>query len=152
MKNLPWDAIEAACEGRPFSAKLVAAIVQVESGGVRWRTRYERDFRYTVSPREFARRLGITELTEEIHQKTSWGLMQVMGGTARDEGFQGHLTSLVEVSEGLYWGCTYLERKWDRYNGSIPEVVSAYNSGHAVKFGEWFSNQEYVDRVLSLLG
>lgn len=53
----------------------------------------------------------ITETTERRARATSWGLMQIMGQTARELGYKGLLTGLVYPEVGLFWATAYLSRK-----------------------------------------
>ena len=80
---------------------LVCAIVEQESSWDTHAIRYEPAFRaHYVAP------LGLTP-TEEVARSISWGLMQVMGQSARERGFNGKfLSALCDPSNGLAIGCT----------------------------------------------
>jgi soluble lytic murein transglycosylase-like protein len=150
--------------------QLVAAIVQVESGGDRFAMRHEPAYpwlwdvarrapRATTSltasrrlpPDDFTAPPGVSKLTEWMGQQTSWGYMQVMGAVARELGFAGRFfTELCDPMEGLNYGCLHLTRlrraHFDRHGW--PGVAAAYNAG-APRFDERgaFRNQSYVDKV-----
>lgn len=69
-------------------------------------------------------------------QRTSWGLLQIMGATARELGYAvpagiypaGPLKS--DSAAALDLGCRYLVKQMDRY-AYIGDALSAYNAGHA---------------------
>jgi len=129
----------------------VAAIVIVESNGITCATRYEPRYRYTTHPHIYASNIGITPGTEEIHQKTSWGLMQVMGGLARELGHTTHLTELCDPVVGLNYGCKYIKRLQETYD-KRTDVISAYNQGSPRKTkGGFYRNEAYVDKVSSYI-
>lgn len=149
--KLPWDAIASAAYGHNLSPKLIAAIVQAESAGDQYAARYEPNWKWFLEPerrRAIAKDLGITLLTEEIQEATSWGLMQIMGGTARSAlDYLGPLPALCEVDLGLEMGCQYFKNLCDRH-GSIEEAIVSYNAGSPRKTptGKWV-NQGYLDKV-----
>jgi soluble lytic murein transglycosylase-like protein len=150
--------------------QLVAAIVQVESGGDRFAMRHEPAYpwlwdvrasapRATTSvtagrrqpPSDFGALPGVSALTEWIGQQTSWGLMQVMGATARELGFKGRFfTELCDPMEGLNYGCRYLVRLQREHFDRLgwPGVAAAYNAGTPRRLASGnFANQVYVDKV-----
>ncbi len=85
---------------------LVCAIVEQESAWNSFAMRYEPAFRARyVAP------LGLP-ITEEVARSTSWGLLQVMGQVARENGFDGtFLSALCEPAVGLDCGCRVLAAK-----------------------------------------
>lgn len=166
-------AIKAAAAAHRIDPALVAAIVTVESGGRTWSTRHEPDF---LRPRDekgeprrdkdgnplespalvaqaerFARATGVSFVTELVHEKTSWGLLQVMGCVARELGFRGHLPELCQPEVGLELGCAYLRKlartdAWVTFSG---ELAAKYNGGPGVgktDDGRW-TNESYVRQV-----
>lgn len=143
--------INRAADQFGIDKALIAAIIQVESGGVAFRTRYEDNFKYTRDFQEHASRLGVTFMTEYVHQKTSWGLMQVMGGTARECGFELHLPELCLPKHGIWWGALYLKRQLKRYEKSKTQesdAIAAYNAGSArVNSVGQYTNRGYVMKV-----
>lgn len=150
-KMLPVSMITAIGEQQKVDPHLIAAVIQVESGGVTWRLRAEPTFAYLNAPERWAKRLGITKETEIACQKMSWGLMQVMGGTARDIGYEDHISELVEPEIGVYWGTVYLARQLKKYQ-TVKGAVAAYNAG-SLRIGKdgKIVNQSYVDKVMALL-
>lgn len=144
---LPWDHIREAAEEHNVPVKLVAAIVQAESSGDSSAVRHEPNYKWHFSPRIFAENFGITVETETQLQSMSWGLMQVMGGTARELGHKGPLTDLTNPDIGLKYGCLYVKKMAQKYS-SKDDIIAAYNAGSVVKTkGGMYMNQLYVDKV-----
>ena len=130
--------------------RLVTAIVRTESGGNPHAMRYEPNYVYLERPDDFAKQLGTTLLTETMLQCFSFGLMQVMGGTARSLGFKDELVKLCDPELGLQWGCLLLARLTNKYQNT-PDILAAYNGGSPRKSGGKLEPklQEYVDKVLA---
>ena len=122
-------------------------MILVESGGVTLRCRYEPGWNYFEQPEFWANKLGQSVETEIAQQKFSYGLMQIMGGTARHLGFGGFLPELCTVAVGVHYGCMYFARQLRKY-GNYLDAISAYNAGSAQKIGERYANAVYVERVL----
>jgi soluble lytic murein transglycosylase-like protein len=129
---------------------LILAMIDVESAGSPWATRYEPHYRYcwdvaarkplTLSrveaaapgaPSGFPSFRYSSADTEWAHQRTSWGLMQVMGAVAREYGLTHPLPTLCRPDRGIEYGCRHLARLRDRlfevygWGG----VLDAYNDG-----------------------
>ncbi len=90
---------------------LVCAVVEQESAWNPWAIRYEERFyvKYVLGglTDEEIIKLGKTELQSRAF---SWGLMQVMGLTARVHGFNGRfLSELCRPQVGLEVGCQVLQ-------------------------------------------
>lgn len=82
-------------------------------------------------------------------QQMSWGLMQVMGGVAREQGFRGDFLNELSVYPriGLTCGCRYLAGRYAKY-GNWPDAIAAYNAGSARRSPDGrYDNQSYVDDV-----
>jgi soluble lytic murein transglycosylase-like protein len=81
-------------------------------------------------------------------QKTSFGLMQVMGAVFREYGFEGWLSQIVTSPElQLEFGCKHLSKKIRRYGKESG--IAAYNAGSPRRKPDGkFVNQYYVDNVL----
>jgi len=152
--QLPLNHITKIASDAGVSPMLVAAIVQAESSGDTNAVRYEASFQHYWKTAEFARKLGITNDTEASLQRHSWGLMQVMGATARWIGFKGPITDLLQPEVGLKWGCRYLKRLTEQHKTG-PKIIAAYNAGSPryskERPGE-FVNQRYVDKVRNYVG
>jgi soluble lytic murein transglycosylase-like protein len=113
--------------------QLITAIIKVESGGNPFAIRYEPDF-----VARYLNKLTIkgidpcSDNTERLARGWSWGLMQIMGQTAREMGFnEPYLSALCDPDTGIEWGCKLLAKKRDLYLASHgwPGVISAYNAG-----------------------
>ena len=145
-----WVLITNACRKQGYSnPKLVHAIIVIESAMDAWATRYEPNWKYFSEVARHAKEHGITVKTESMHQSTSWGLMQTMGGTAREMGFDEQLTTLCVPSVNVVVGITYLKHLEKRYGKNVQKVISAYNAGSPRRNEEGkFVNQTYVDKVM----
>lgn len=128
-------------------ADLVCAIASVESNWNSWAVRYEPDYHYLETPTDWALRVGFSVETEVQLQKMSWGLMQVMGGVARQYGFDKPLTQLLVPSEGLKIAIRHLKSKIERYAGVEKNIIAAYNGGVPVVTNGVYKNQKYIDLV-----
>jgi soluble lytic murein transglycosylase-like protein len=157
MNEIYKKIIELAGQKHGLPQKLIAAICEVESNWQTCANRYEPEFakRYvtveTVKPV-----VPCTFNTEAINLSTSWGLMQVMGMTARELGFDGpYLGALMtDPALGVDYGCRLLKSKWRQYykDYGLGGVVAAYNVGspRMDANGQWV-NQQYVDNVMSAM-
>lgn len=139
---------------------LLAGLAEVESEGHVFACRFERNFRWLWSnerdsPTDDQAAVSsvapCSAATELQGQKTSWGLMQVMGATARSLGFsEPFLAALVEPERNIMFGAAFLAKQMARYGGDPTKSVAAYNAGRAVFLpGGALKNQDYVDRVLA---
>jgi hypothetical protein len=81
--------------------------------------------------------------TERIALATSWGIMQIMGLTARELDFRGQYLSELCSPFGLYQGAKYLKKQLDKYKGDVEKAISAYNAGTATK-----NNEGYINSVI----
>jgi soluble lytic murein transglycosylase-like protein len=150
--------ISAAAKSHALPESLIAALVRVESGGDPWAVRYEPLFydRYCHNQPVIAKP-PCTLATERRLRACSFGLMQIMGQTARERGFTGtFLTSLCDPETNLDMGCRHLTWLCQRYfdRDGWDGVIAAYNAGspRPGKGGWKFENQPYVDKVRKALG
>lgn len=60
----------------------------------------------------------------------SYGVMQVLGSTARGLGFNGSPVELLRPDVGIEWGTRYLAWLRQKYGDDFDAVLSAYNFGH----------------------
>jgi soluble lytic murein transglycosylase-like protein len=139
--------VEEVSKVYKIDSVLLSAIISVESG---WNTkvmRYERGYKWLVRPPDYAHALGISYDTEVVMQMCSYGLCQIMGGKAREQGFKGYLTDLLDPEQNLIQGCIFLSALASKY-GYEPDIISAYNQGSPRKTdGGLYLNQRYVDSV-----
>lgn len=70
-----------------------------------------------------------------------------MGSVAREIGFDGHLTQLCDPEVGVHFGVKKIMEIQKRYQ-SLDDIIAAYNAGTAIKHGDQYMNQGYVDGVL----
>jgi soluble lytic murein transglycosylase-like protein len=93
---------------------LVCAVIEQESGWNPWALRFEPIFEH----RYIRPALPMAPTTEELCLAISWGLMQVMGETAREHGFNAKfLNALCDPATGLSVGCGVLSNKLTKAKG-----------------------------------
>ena len=139
----------AQCEG--LDLNLVKAIITVESSWDPKVSRYEPHWKYLYFVREFAEKNQITVETETVLQSMSIGLMQIMGGVARELGFEGNLSELFKPETNLFYGCKKLKQVVKKYSEEL-DVISSYNQGSPrMTDGKMYKNFQYVDKVSAVL-
>lgn len=161
--------IKTTCTRRKLDYQLMCALIEVESSFNTYAVRFEpvqtpdtddpvERLRITTSnqarafhPEKFAKKNGITLITEIALQRCSVGLGQVLGSTARSLGFDGPLLKLCDPNTGIFWSCEAFERPIKPCH-SIEEEVASYNAGTARidKATGKLENQGYVDKVMKL--
>jgi|GEM_PF-2658993 len=57
------------------------------------------------------------------------GLMQVLLSTAREMGYQGSASGLMDPAVNIEWGTRYLARMWNQFGRDPQLAVAAYNAG-----------------------
>lgn len=131
--------------------RFLDSLIVIESGYDPWAVRYEPKYRWLVNSDEYARQNNISKETEVTCQRMSWGLVQLMGGTARNGGYSGPLARLIEPELNLTQACLYLRSLQKRYDNS-EDVVAAYNAGSPRRLGKGgdYVNQGYVNKFLSV--
>ena len=105
---------------------LVCAICAHESDGWdEYAMRYEPAFyQHYVSS---MKNLSATEMTLRA---TSFGLMQIMGQTAREQGFdEKNLGKLLDPLNAVTQGCRKLKRCLEMNRGDVSAALLAYNGG-----------------------
>lgn len=130
--------------------RVVAAISHVESKGNPAVFRFEPHYPYLVDVAGYAKKFNLDYKSEEAAQRFSYGLMQIMGGTARQMGFTGPLSDLFDPEINMQYACKYLKQLMARYPSAITDVAAAYNKGSVKKDDTGnYVNQEYVDKFLA---
>lgn len=118
---------------------LVCAVIEQESSWNPWAMRYEPAFfaKYVASLYTNNK----VSASEAYARGFSWGLMQVMGQVARENGFTDHyLSGLCDPAAGIDIGCRVLRKKLDREQGDTVKGLLAWNGG---------SNPNYPVEVLA---
>lgn len=130
---------------------LVLAVIQIESGGKTWATRYEPHWKWFKDVPKWAKELSQSEETERVAQATSYGLMQVMGAVCREMNFRGYLTQVCITEVGIRCGCMKLQSLFKKYEVQ-DDAIAAYNQGDNRKspVGKYM-NQSYVDKINAAL-
>lgn len=135
-----------------ISSDLVRAIIKVESNFNPKAIRYEDHFRYLHMPERYAQMQDISLETEKQLQKFSYGLSQLMGGTARWLGFNGFLPELCDPLTNVQWMMVYLNKCCNKLVYT-NDKIAAYNAGSVMKdpvSGKYLpkKTQDYVDKVV----
>jgi soluble lytic murein transglycosylase-like protein len=112
---------------------LVCGVVEDESSWNPWEFRYEPNFRIL-----YVARLEL-DPTAEIGRSCSWGLLQIMGQTARERGFVGPFPQLCDPEIGLERGCDYLADRFKVAAGDVSKALELWNGG---------ADKGYATRVL----
>lgn len=125
-----------------LDSALVCAVCEQESGWNRWAIRYEPAFyRRYVQPMIASGALH--DETEARARAFSWGLMQVMGQTAREHEYAGHLAGLCDPAAGIEVGCRVLAGKMAKARGDVERGLLLWNGG---------ANSSYPAEVLARRG
>ncbi|MGH9728761.1 MAG: lytic transglycosylase domain-containing protein, partial [Candidatus Acidiferrales bacterium] len=117
--------------------ELVCAVIEQESNWNAWATRFEPAFeKKYVEPLKQNGELktfGASMETEANARATSYGLMQVMGQVAREQGVAiPFLTELCDPDRGLETGCAHLAKHARDKQGrrvSFEKLLLAWNGG-----------------------
>lgn len=121
-----------------IDSALVCAIIEQESGFNPWAIRYENGFyNHYVVP------LKLSSDTEAYARAFSWGLMQLMGQSARELGYSGHMAQLCEPETNIFWGVKHFRNKMTKAGNDPKKALLLWNGG---------SNLAYPDQVLSRIG
>ena len=146
--------IERAAKAHNVPAPLIAAVIQEESRFDQWATRAEPLYYKNRKVRRAAMRWirahpgGPNQFTELADRSRSYGLMQIMGETAREQGFASpFLAALYIPDNAIAHGATLIKRLLARYKNDTLSAISAYNQGSAKKRRGVFANARYVYRV-----
>jgi hypothetical protein len=145
--------IDSVARTRKLPPALLAAFIQEESQWNQWAVRtephYLRKKKIIAEAKQWSRNFkGLPSWQTELWARsTSFGVMQVMGQVAREQGFRRrYLTELITPFHSLDEGAKHLLTKIRRYRDTLS-AISAYNQGDARKQGGMFKNARYVYRV-----
>lgn len=149
LSSLPLREIKNAAKEFKLDYKIVASIVMQESSGESFAHRYEPNYSWLYHPNKYAIELRISAISEEIAQKTSYGLMQIMGAVGRELGHRGYCPELFQDELNLHYGCKYLKKLYDRYQNE-NDMIASYNMGSPRKThgGLYENEKKYVDPIL----
>lgn len=139
----------------------LAVAIMTEESSLAWprcSSRFEPNFNYLYQPEVYAVRNGVTNETEKSQQASSWGPMHVMGGSARELGFNDPIPLLFQPDIGIEYGCRKLKQLCEKYE-SEAAVIASYNAGSPrkkilpgqVTSAVEYVNQKYVDSVMARL-
>lgn len=117
---------------------LVCAIVEQESAWNPWAIRYEPGFY-----RQYLAPMHSLTTTEAYSRAFSWGLMQLMGECARENGYGAPLAALCDPKTGLEQGCVHFARKLKLAQGEVAHGLQLWNGG---------GNAQYSTQVLARVG
>jgi soluble lytic murein transglycosylase-like protein len=86
---------------------------------------------------------------------TSWGMMQLLVGTAKTLDANTTVEKLLDPVYNIDLGAKYISQNLVRYKGNIQDAIAAYNAGSARKDaqGRYINSkgvpnvQKYVDKV-----
>jgi soluble lytic murein transglycosylase-like protein len=130
---------------------LVCAIIEQETAGNAWLTRFEPAWQYFERPIQYALANRISEATERMMQAMSWGPMQLMGSVAREMGFGAELTRLSAPEYAMVYSCKKLALIQAKYLVE-DDVIASWNAGSPRKNSDGtYINQSYVDGVHGFL-
>lgn len=171
--GLPLDELEIISGEHFLDMLLVGSFICVESSGNPWAWNPEPPYKWLwntktgtpfrpltveernseIPPKDFPCPAAADRDAEWWGQQCSWGLMQVMGGVAREHGFvDPFLTQLCDPRTNVWMGCRYLRAKMKTYK-ELSDSVAAYNAGSPRRLANGqYENQTYVDRVLAQYG
>jgi hypothetical protein len=161
--------IEQSAKDLALQPSLIGAVVQVESSGYTWASNPEPRYRYfwdvkknkpfrAVTDAELASKFPPADFPclyadrdqEWWYQQASFGLMQVMGAVAREEGFTApSLLELCDPAAGLLVGGRHLRRLVLWADGHLETALGAYNAGKGNAAGP--AGLAYATKVLAAM-
>ncbi|MCB2186929.1 MAG: lytic transglycosylase domain-containing protein [Deltaproteobacteria bacterium] len=136
--------IDQKASAHGLEPAILTAVVIVESSGNPNAMRYEKDYPWKVGfgpGQVLYLPPGCTRATERVGQETSWGPGQIMGATAREEGFKGWFPELCNPDTGLEYCARFLARHLRRARGNYRTALLRYNGG---------GDPGYPDRVFAI--
>jgi len=133
---------------------LLAAFVQQESRFDQWATRTEPHYKKKKvvinEAKAWTRKSGgIPTVNTEIDDRSrSYGLGQVMGQKAREQGFDSkYLAAMYDPEKNINAIAIEVKRLFRLYSADTLSAISAYNQGNNRKENGIFKNMPYVYNV-----
>ena len=123
------DLIEMAktiATNHSLDPALICAVVEQESSWNTFAIRYEPEFYL-----HYVRPLAGLSATEAYARAFSWGLLQLLGECARENGYTGDLAALCDPGTGLNAGCVHFARKLKAADGDVHKALLLWNGGAA---------------------
>lgn len=150
-----------------LSVTLVLAVIEQESGGNPYAYRPEPRYRYFVNcktgkpfrgltPDEIASKIAPPDFPslagsrnqEWWGQQASFGLGQIMGAVAREQGFSGpYLTALCDPVTNIELCCRILASAMRWSGGNVRLALGSYNAGRGNAAGT--AGRAYAEKVLT---
>lgn len=164
--------VDASAKEHGLDPRIVAAQIQIESGGDPYAWNPEPQYRYFWDLRHDRpfRTLDASELASEKPpadfycikgdpdqewwaQQASWGLMQIMGAVLREHGFAApYLPQALEPDINIEYGCRHLAKQLRASDGDIRVALARYNGGgYKNVAGLPLRNEAYVRKVESAM-
>lgn len=131
MNNALITTAQSIATAHALDPSLVCAIIEQESAWEPHAIRYEPGFfaKY-VAPLFTNNKVRPPTNTEAYSRAISWGLMQVMGQSAREVGFEGQfLSELCDPEVGVEVGCALFSRKLGLARGDEHQALQFWNGG-----------------------
>lgn len=146
-----FEIVKTEVKDKGICPLAVMAIVEIESAFDAWAIRKEPVNRWLYKPGHYARKNHITTATETELQHFSFGLLQIMGSTARSPlNYEGNLLKLLNISMNLHYGIKYLAWIKKRFKTNDMEAVAAaFNAGSPRLSNGEYVNQSYVNKFKS---
>lgn len=116
--------------------RFLAALIDLES---RWEIgamKYEKGYPWLYEVLELSKKMICSRETMEVIQKTSWGLMQLMGANFYQMGYRGWPIGMCDPKTNLEFGCKHLDKIIENQNLSFKkplDIYAAYNAGSVRK-------------------
>lgn len=143
------DIIKSCANEYCLDERVIRAVISIESDWRIYAARYEPGYLWTYEVKRMSEIVGCTTETMKIMQKTSYGLMQVMGAVYLEYADkEGEVTSplcLVTPALGIRYGCMHLASKANTYTNPL-DLYAAYNAGSVRKVDGKYVNQRAVSK------
>ena len=131
-------ALDAAAAAHGVDPRLVHAVAMTETGKNPWQNRAEPGFRRTYLDGKGRNLPGwmpapnqVPNLETELTGRAqSWGVMQILGETARELGFNYPWFGVLFIPDiGAEYGVKYLRKCLDAAGGDVKGGLFKYNGG-----------------------